>query len=81
MASGRGRTLPEEGQVCRLLRPCSLVLIMRSSTPGKHLLVTGHEPHEREAPPTPDPKQPKRQAGTMGKAWGLGSSGLQDSTV
>lgn len=66
MASGCGRTLPEEGQVCRLLTPCSRILIMRPSTTGKHLLVTGHEPHEREAPPTPDPKQPKGQAGTPG---------------
>lgn len=75
MASGRGRTLPEEGQVCRLLRPCSLVSIMRSSTTGKHLLVTGHEPHEREAPPTPDPKQPERQAGTWERP---GAPGAQD---
>lgn len=37
MASGCGRTLPEEGQVCRLLTPCSRVLIMRSNTTGKAL--------------------------------------------
>lgn len=40
MASGCGRTLPEEGQVCRLLRPCSRILIMRSNTTEKHLQVT-----------------------------------------
>lgn len=75
MASGCGRTLPEEGQVCRLLTPCSRILIMRPSTTGKHLLVTGHEPHERKAPPTPDPKQPKGRAGTMGRP---GAPGAQD---
>lgn len=37
MASDRGRTLPEEGRVCRLLTPCSRFLIMRSNTTGKAL--------------------------------------------
>lgn len=39
MASGCGRTLPEEGQVCRLLRPCSRILIV---SPARQKAFASH---------------------------------------
>lgn len=79
MASGRGRTLSEQGQMCRLLKPCSRVLIIEVQHDGKALAShKDTEPHERKAPPTPDVKHPKRQGATM---EGPGAPGAQSSTA
>lgn len=60
MASGHGRTLSEQGQVCRLLKPCSQVLMIEVQHDGKTLAChKDSKPHERKAPPTPDVKHPK----------------------
>lgn len=80
MASGRERTLPEAGQVCRLLTPCSRVLIMRSGTPGKAL--ASHRTRTSREESATDTRFQATQTASKGhgRAWGPGGSGLQDSS-
>lgn len=79
MASGCVRTLPEEGQVCRLLTPCSRLLIMRPSTTGKALASHRTRTSREEGATDTRSKATQRASKDHGRAWGPGGSGLQDS--